>query len=109
VKLRPFPGGLVAADLLSVRVGGADRERADGGCSAKVTSSHRKSAREPGNHNLAKCLCALGRLMRDCARYTLTIHGRIGLHGATYAVMADRIEAGSYACAAIITGRFHRA
>jgi UDP-N-acetylglucosamine 1-carboxyvinyltransferase len=35
---------------------------------------------------------------------TLTIHGKDRLHGATYAVMPDRIEAGSYACAALITG-----
>ena len=35
---------------------------------------------------------------------TLTIHGRDRLHGATHAVMPDRIEAGSYACAAMITG-----
>jgi UDP-N-acetylglucosamine 1-carboxyvinyltransferase len=35
---------------------------------------------------------------------TLTIHGKPRLHGATYAVMPDRIEAGSYACAAAITG-----
>ena len=35
---------------------------------------------------------------------TLTIHGVDRLHGATYAVMPDRIEAGTYACAAAITG-----
>ena len=35
---------------------------------------------------------------------TLTIEGVDRLHGATYSVMADRIEAGSYACAAAITG-----
>ncbi|HCJ21670.1 MAG TPA: UDP-N-acetylglucosamine 1-carboxyvinyltransferase, partial [Erythrobacter sp.] len=34
----------------------------------------------------------------------LTIHGVSKLHGATYRVMPDRIEAGSYACAAAITG-----
>ena len=34
----------------------------------------------------------------------LTIQGVRALHGATYAVMPDRIEAGSYACAAAITG-----
>lgn len=34
----------------------------------------------------------------------LTIHGVRRLHGATYRVMPDRIEAGSYACAAAITG-----
>ena len=34
----------------------------------------------------------------------LTVQGVERLHGPTYAVMADRIEAGSYACAAAITG-----
>jgi UDP-N-acetylglucosamine 1-carboxyvinyltransferase len=34
----------------------------------------------------------------------ITIHGVPRLHGATYRVMSDRIEAGSYACAAAITG-----
>jgi UDP-N-acetylglucosamine 1-carboxyvinyltransferase len=34
----------------------------------------------------------------------LTVHGVERLHGATYQVMPDRIEAGSYACAAAITG-----
>jgi UDP-N-acetylglucosamine 1-carboxyvinyltransferase len=32
------------------------------------------------------------------------VQGRDRLHGATYAVMPDRIETGSYACAAAITG-----
>jgi len=35
---------------------------------------------------------------------TLTIEGVDRLHGATYRVMPDRIEAGSYACAVGITG-----
>src|SRR3546814_18190218 len=35
---------------------------------------------------------------------TLEVEGRDRLHGATYSVMPDRIEAGSYACAAAITG-----
>jgi UDP-N-acetylglucosamine 1-carboxyvinyltransferase len=34
----------------------------------------------------------------------IVIQGKERLHGATYSVMADRIEAGSYACAAAITG-----
>jgi len=34
----------------------------------------------------------------------LVIQGKDSLHGARYAVMPDRIEAGSYACAAGITG-----
>ncbi|MCV5943278.1 hypothetical protein OFN64_42000, partial [Escherichia coli] len=35
---------------------------------------------------------------------TLTIDGVKELHGATYAVMPDRIEAGSYACSVGIAG-----
>ena len=35
---------------------------------------------------------------------TLTVEGVERLHGATYAVMPDRIEAGSYACAVGIAG-----
>ena len=38
------------------------------------------------------------------ARAHLIIDGVEGLHGTTYEVMPDRIEAGSYACAAGITG-----
>ena len=41
---------------------------------------------------------------KACAPTRSTIHGQAKLHGATYAVMPDRIEAGSYACAAAITG-----
>ena len=41
-----------------------------------------------------------GSALRDL----VTVHGVQRLHGATYMVMPDRIEAGSYACAAAITG-----
>ena len=35
---------------------------------------------------------------------TLTIHGRVALHGADHRVIPDRIETGTYAMAAAITG-----
>ena len=35
---------------------------------------------------------------------TLEVEGRDTLHGATYSVMPDRIEAGSYACAVALAG-----
>lgn len=62
------------------------------------------AAREPEITDLAKCLIAMGAEIEGLRTDTLTIRGRDRLHGATYAVMADRIEAGSYACAAGITG-----
>jgi UDP-N-acetylglucosamine 1-carboxyvinyltransferase len=62
------------------------------------------AAREPEITDLAKCLIAMGAEIEGLRTDTLTVHGRKRLHGATYSVMPDRIEAGSYACAAMITG-----
>jgi UDP-N-acetylglucosamine 1-carboxyvinyltransferase len=62
------------------------------------------AAREPEITDLAKCLIAMGADIDGLRTDRLTIRGKDRLHGATYAVMADRIEAGSYACAAGITG-----
>ena len=62
------------------------------------------AAREPEIVDLARCLNAMGARITGIGTERLTIDGVDRLHGATYAVMPDRIEAGSYACAAAITG-----
>jgi len=62
------------------------------------------AAREPEITDLAQCLIAMGAEIDGLRTDTLTVRGKKELHGATYAVMPDRIEAGSYACAAAITG-----
>ncbi|TVV73857.1 UDP-N-acetylglucosamine 1-carboxyvinyltransferase [Sphingomonas solaris] len=62
------------------------------------------AAREPEIADLAQCLVAMGAAIDGIGTERLVVHGRDRLHGATYAVMPDRIEAGSYACAAAITG-----
>jgi UDP-N-acetylglucosamine 1-carboxyvinyltransferase len=61
-------------------------------------------AREPEIVDLCNCLVAMGAKIRGIGTEKLYIDGVRDLHGATYAVMPDRIEAGSYACAAAITG-----
>lgn len=71
---------------------------------AKGTSVLENAAREPEIVDLCRCLVAMGAVIDGIGSDTLTIEGRDRLHGATYAVMPDRIEAGSYACAAAITG-----
>ncbi|MDQ2892870.1 MAG: UDP-N-acetylglucosamine 1-carboxyvinyltransferase [Pseudomonadota bacterium] len=71
---------------------------------AKGTSVIDNAAREPEIVDLCRCLVAMGASIDGIGTETLTIEGRDRLHGATYAVMPDRIEAGSYACAAAITG-----
>ena len=62
------------------------------------------AAREPEIVDLCNCLVAMGARIHGIGTEKLTIQGVRDLHGATYAVMPDRIEAGSYACAAAITG-----
>ncbi|WP_221794900.1 UDP-N-acetylglucosamine 1-carboxyvinyltransferase [Aquisediminimonas sediminicola] len=62
------------------------------------------AAREPEIVDLCRCLVAMGAHIEGIGSEKLIVHGRDRLHGATYRVMPDRIEAGSYACAAAITG-----
>jgi UDP-N-acetylglucosamine 1-carboxyvinyltransferase len=62
------------------------------------------AAREPEIVDLCRLLVAMGATIDGIGSSHLTIEGVEGLHGATHTVMPDRIEAGSYACAAGITG-----
>ena len=71
---------------------------------AKGSSVIENAAREPEIVDLCNCLVAMGARIQGIGTETLEIEGVDRLHGATYAVMPDRIEAGSYACAAAITG-----
>jgi UDP-N-acetylglucosamine 1-carboxyvinyltransferase len=75
---------------------------------AAVTAAGRttieNAAREPEIVDLCRCLTAMGARIDGIGTETLTIDGVKELHGATYAVMPDRIEAGSYACAVGVTG-----
>ena len=71
---------------------------------AKGQTVMENAAREPEIVDLANCLNAMGARISGIGTERLVIEGVDRLHGATYAVMPDRIEAGSYACAAAITG-----
>jgi UDP-N-acetylglucosamine 1-carboxyvinyltransferase len=62
------------------------------------------AAREPEIVDLCGLLIAMGANIQGVGSSHLIIDGVEGLHGCTYEVMPDRIEAGSYACAAGITG-----
>ena len=62
------------------------------------------AAREPEISDLARCLVAMGAKIEGIGTGTLKIDGVASLHGAEYAVVPDRIETGSYAVAAAITG-----
>ena len=62
------------------------------------------AAREPEIVDLCNLLVEMGSEIEGIGTDRLVVQGKDRLYGATYKVMADRIEAGSYACAAAITG-----
>ncbi len=96
-----LPGGRVVFPFVSV---GATENALMAAVLARGESVIENAAREPEITDLARCLVAMGAQIEGIGTERLLIQGRERLHGATYAVMADRIEAGSYACAAAITG-----
>ena len=94
-------GGTISFPVVSV---GATENALMAAVLAKGTTVIENAAREPEITDLAMCLNAMGARITGLRSDTLTIEGVEKLHGATYRVMPDRIEAGSYACAAMITG-----
>jgi len=60
-------------------------------------------AREPEIVDLANCLNSMGAEVRGAGSDTITIKGKASLHGTSHAVIADRIEAGTFLMAAAIT------
>ncbi len=62
------------------------------------------AAREPEVVDLANCLIAMGAKISGAGSDSITITGVDDLHAATYRVMPDRIEAGTFACAVAAVG-----
>ena len=61
-------------------------------------------AREPEITDLADCLVAMGARITGIGTDRLVVEGVSALHGARHSIIPDRIETGTYACAAAITG-----
>lgn len=96
-----LPGGDFDFPVVSV---GATENALMTAALANGTSRFSNAAREPEIVDLCNLLVAMGAEIEGIGTSDLTVHGVKKLNGATYKVMADRIEAGSYACAAAITG-----
>ncbi len=73
-------------------------------CLAKGQTRLINVAREPEVNDLAHCLNAMGAKISGMGTDTLVIEGVNQLNGATHHVIADRIEVGTYAMAAALTG-----
>jgi UDP-N-acetylglucosamine 1-carboxyvinyltransferase len=96
-----LPGGRYSFPVVSV---GATENALMAAVTARGKSTLHNAAREPEIVDLCRLLVAMGAEIEGIGTSDIVVHGVERLHGATYAVMADRIEAGSYACAAAITG-----
>jgi UDP-N-acetylglucosamine 1-carboxyvinyltransferase len=94
-------GGVVTFPMVSV---GATENIIMAAVLAKGESVIENAAREPEIVDLCLCLRAMGAEIEGIGSERLLIQGKRELHGATHAVMADRIETASYACAAAIAG-----
>ncbi len=73
-------------------------------CLADGVTVLENAAREPEVVDLANLLNAMGACVRGAGTETVRIEGVPALHGATHAIIPDRIEAGTYMVAAAITG-----
>lgn len=105
VRAKAPPGGLRGGRFTFPMVSvGATENIVMAAVLARGETLIENAAREPEIVDLCECLVAMGAHIEGIGTERLRIEGRDRLHGATYAVMADRIEAGSYACAAAITG-----
>ncbi|MCT9410352.1 UDP-N-acetylglucosamine 1-carboxyvinyltransferase [Acinetobacter baumannii] len=94
-------GGEVVFDM--VTVGGTENILMAAALADGVTSI-RNAAREPEITDLAQMLIKMGAKIEGLDTDTLVVTGVESLHGCEYAVVADRIETGSYLAAAAITG-----
>ncbi|MFS8137487.1 MAG: UDP-N-acetylglucosamine 1-carboxyvinyltransferase [Thermomonas sp.] len=71
---------------------------------ADGTSVLENAAMEPEIVDLAECLVAMGAQIEGAGTSRIVVHGVERLQGCTHAVVADRIEAGTFLVAAAMTG-----
>ncbi len=99
------PQGLRGAHIVFPMVSvGATENLLMAACLAEGETTLSNVAREPEIGDLAECLIAMGAEISGIGTDTLVIQGTKSLHGAEHAVVSDRIETGTYAMAAALTG-----
>ncbi|HIM45908.1 MAG TPA: UDP-N-acetylglucosamine 1-carboxyvinyltransferase [Alphaproteobacteria bacterium] len=99
------PGGLKGAEihLATPSVGATENLMMAATLADGETVLH-NAAREPEIADLALCLGAMGADIAGAGSDCVRIQGGASLSGTHHRIMADRIEAGTYAIAAAITG-----
>ncbi|MGE0212622.1 MAG: UDP-N-acetylglucosamine 1-carboxyvinyltransferase [Parvibaculaceae bacterium] len=99
------PKGLKGARITFPKVSvGATHTALMAASLAKGETVIENAAREPEVGDLAQCLVKMGARIEGIGTPTLKIQGRDRLGGARHSVIPDRIETGTYAMAAAMTG-----
>jgi UDP-N-acetylglucosamine 1-carboxyvinyltransferase len=99
------PDGLRGAKIIFPQVSvGATENLLMAATLARGTTTLVNAAREPEICDLATCLVSMGAQIEGIGSDRLVIEGVDSLHGTTHPILPDRIEAGTFACAAAITG-----
>ncbi|MBY0337842.1 MAG: UDP-N-acetylglucosamine 1-carboxyvinyltransferase [Acetobacteraceae bacterium] len=99
------PQGLKGARILFPQVSvGATENLLMAAVLAEGETELVNAAREPEIADLAMCLMRMGARIEGIGTDRLRIEGGHSLNAATHPIVPDRIEAGTYACAAAITG-----
>ncbi len=73
-------------------------------CLAEGETVIENAAREPEVVDLAQCLVSMGAQISGAGTDLIRIRGVERLHGASHRIMPDRIETGTFLCAAAATG-----
>jgi len=73
-------------------------------CLAEGDTVIENAAREPEVVDLAQCLVSMGAQISGAGTDVIRIRGVERLHGAQHRIMPDRIETGTFLCAAAATG-----
>ncbi|ESX82991.1 UDP-N-acetylglucosamine 1-carboxyvinyltransferase [Mesorhizobium sp. M0563] len=99
------PGGLKGARIvLSSPSVGATETAMMAATTANGETEILNAAREPEVADLAACLNAMGARIEGAGTHRILIAGSTDWRAATHDIIPDRIEAGTYAVAAAITG-----
>jgi UDP-N-acetylglucosamine 1-carboxyvinyltransferase len=99
------PKGLTGARIALSKVSvGATHNALMAAVLARGETVIENAAREPEVADLASCLKKMGAKIGGIGSATLQVQGVTSLHGAEHTVLPDRIETGTYAMAAAMTG-----
>ena len=101
VKGDGLQGGRIVLSSPSI---GATETALMGAALARGETEILNAARDPEICDLAHCLVAMGAHIEGAGTHRVLIQGADALHRARHNLISDRIEAGTYAVAAAITG-----